>query len=132
MLLLATGALELANYLTTANAKGSEAGRVIEVDWLEQPKEILYNQQIYGYASLVELTDSTPFLTASQSKVNVGVIANNCYAFGTRVQINGKNYTVEDRMSKVYGCEVWDIWMPTRQQALNWGVQYLEIFILDN
>ena len=133
MLLLTVEVLELASYLTTANAKDSPTGRTLFVNLPKTNNNIkLYDQQIYAYSSTIDQTDFSPFLTASQSKVRVGIIANNCYPFGTRVRINGKNYTVEDRLNSRYGCEVWDKWYETKQEALNWGVRYLEVIILDN
>ena len=88
------------------------------------------NQQVFGYSSTIDQTDPDPFTTASGSKVRKGIIANNCYPFGTWVIVRGEIYTLEDRMNSRYGCNDWDIWFETRQEALNWGHPYLTIEIL--
>lgn len=41
-------------------------------------------------------------MTASQTKPRDGVIASNYYPFGTKIEINGKVYTVEDRGGKEF------------------------------
>tara|TARA_Y100000310_G_scaffold320098_1_gene376155 strand:- start:446 stop:883 length:438 start_codon:yes stop_codon:yes gene_type:complete len=131
-LLLIVGALETADHLLPANAKGSPTGRIIVGDWHQVSRLTLKNQRIYGYSSEVSQTDETPFVTASGYNLNAGgsVIANNCYPFGTIVSINGRRYRVDDRMNSRYGCDTWDIWFPTRSEAINWGKRYLDIIIL--
>ena len=96
-----------------------------------QRYETKENQTIYGYSSTVDQTDSTPFITADGTTVKRGIIANNCYEFGTVVYIEFggicRRFTVRDRMNKRYGCEVWDIWFETRQEALDWGKRIIDI-----
>lgn len=48
--------------------------------------------------------------------------------FGTRVYINGFEYEVQDRGGAVKGNKI-DIYFDTHQEALNFGVQYAEVFI---
>lgn len=85
---------------------------------------------VYGYSSTVDQTDNSPFLTASQVMVRDGIVANNCLEFGSKVLINGREYEVQDRMNKRYGCNVFDIWFPKKQEAINWGVKKVTIEVL--
>lgn len=78
---------------------------------------------ITGYSSTEDQTDSTPFLTASQKQVKKGIIA--CpreIPFGTKVEIEGKTYICEDRMSKKFN-DRFDIWFESTEEALEWGRQ---------
>ena len=84
---------------------------------------------VTGYSSTVDQTDSSPFITASGIRVRDGIVANNCLSFGATVIINNKEYEIQDRKNKRYGCEWYDIWFPTRHEAKHWGLQYLEIKI---
>lgn len=88
---------------------------------------------VTAYSSTPDQTDSTPFITASGSRARDGVVANNSLPFGTRVkfpQIFGdKIFVIEDRMAPKNSHKA-DIWMPTRQMALNFGVKYTEMEIL--
>ena len=84
---------------------------------------------VTGYSSEESQTDSTPFLTAFNTKVREGIVANNCLKRGTTVKIEGSTFIVEDRMNKRYGCEYYDIWFSERESAINWGVRKLKIEI---
>lgn len=87
-----------------------------------------------AYSSTPDQTDSTPFTTASGTHVHWGTVAANFLPFGTKIKIpsmyGDQVFTVEDRMNKRYWHKV-DIWMPTRQDALQFGVRTLEIEILE-
>ncbi len=87
-----------------------------------------------AYSSTRDQTDGDPFTTASGKKVHDGTLAMNCLPFGTKVRISGKFgskiFTVEDRMNAKWGCSRADIWMPTRAQAMQWGVRTVTLEIL--
>ena len=85
---------------------------------------------VYGYSSTVDQTDSSPEITAANTHVRDGIVANNCLPFGTKVLMNGQEFIVEDRMSNRYGCDVFDRWFPTREQAKQWGRSQKLITIL--
>jgi 3D (Asp-Asp-Asp) domain-containing protein len=85
---------------------------------------------VYGYSSEVSQTDSSPFITASGSRVNERTLANNCLPFGTAILLDDEVYVVDDRMAKRYGCEVFDRWFGSRSEAISWGVRSKEIIIL--
>ena len=85
---------------------------------------------ITAYSSTVDQCDSTPFITASGTYVHDGTIAANFLPMGTIVKIpsvfGDKEFIVEDRMNVRYYKRI-DIWFPTRQEALDFGIQTLEI-----
>lgn len=87
-----------------------------------------------AYSSTVDQCDSTPFITANGTHVHDGTIAANFLRFGTKVRIpeyfGDQIFTVEDRTHPRYGDRV-DIWMETRQQALNFGKRRLKIEVLE-
>jgi len=109
-----------ASYVAKANNE-AKAARTIKV-------------LITAYSSTPDQTDDTPFITASGKNVKDGIIANNMLPFGTKVKITkfygDKIFTVEDRMHKRKGNYQIDIWMPTREAALKFGVATAEIEIL--
>jgi 3D (Asp-Asp-Asp) domain-containing protein len=89
---------------------------------------------VTAYSSTPDQTDDTPFITASNTLVHDGVIAANFLAFGTKIKIpqlfGDKIFTVEDRMHHRYQNNHIDIWFPTRESALEFGVKTVEIEIL--
>jgi 3D (Asp-Asp-Asp) domain-containing protein len=85
---------------------------------------------IFAYNSEPEQTNGDPFIMASGNRVYDGAIANNCLKFGTQIEIEGKIYTVEDRLASRYDCTYYDIWMENYDDARRWGVRNLEIKIL--
>jgi len=91
---------------------------------------------ITAYSSTPNQTDETPFITASNKYVKDGIIANNILPFGTKIRIpklyGDKIFTVEDRMNKNKSDYQFDIWMPERALAVNFGVKKAEIEILED
>ena len=93
----------------------------------------IYERVLTAYSSTPEETDGTPFITASGSYVRFGVIAANWLPIGTAVRIPeyfGKQiFIVEDRMNKRHSEKV-DVWLPTREAALNFGKRLTKIEVL--
>jgi 3D (Asp-Asp-Asp) domain-containing protein len=91
---------------------------------------------ITAYSSTPDQTDDTPFITASGKHVADGIAANNGLPLGTKIKIpalyGDKVFTIEDRMNKRMGSHRFDIWMPSRELALNFGVKTTEVQILEN
>ncbi len=87
---------------------------------------------VTAYSSTVDQTDDTPFITANGKRVYDGLVATNFLPFGTKVKFpdyfGNKIFTVDDRMNKKYYYRM-DIWMPTREQAKQFGVKYLKVEI---
>lgn len=50
--------------------------------------------------------------------------------FGTRVEINGHMYVVEDRFGGGYTNRI-DIYMDTKREAFQWGRRHLKVKIYD-
>jgi 3D (Asp-Asp-Asp) domain-containing protein len=89
---------------------------------------------VTAYSSTPEETDDTPFITASNATVRDGIIAANFLPFGTKVQIpelfGNKVFVVEDRMHPRKTNNV-DVWMPTKEDAIQFGVHKTEIAVLN-
>lgn len=98
--------------------------------------EALQSQKVWitAYSSTPEETDDTPFITAMGTKVRDGIIATNILPFGTKVKIpelfGNKVFVVEDRMHSRKKNNV-DIWMESKQDALEFGIAYSDIIILN-
>jgi 3D (Asp-Asp-Asp) domain-containing protein len=91
-----------------------------------------------AYSSDVAQTDSTPFVTATGTRVRPGVIALSrdllrTFPYGSRVTLqdsagilNGRIYLVEDTMNARLRNTI-DIWMGSRSQAYRWGRRTVRI-----
>lgn len=68
--------------------------------------------------------------TASGTTATAGrtVAASGKFAFGTKLNIGGHIYTVEDRGGAVTGNKI-DIFVNTHAEALQWGVRYLPVSV---
>ncbi len=88
---------------------------------------------VTAYSSTPDQTDSTPFITASNTTVRKGVVAANFLRFGTRVKIpthfDNQIFVVEDRMNERFD-ERLDIWMESRAEAKAWGARWVTIEVL--
>ncbi|OGF47765.1 hypothetical protein A2533_02645 [Candidatus Falkowbacteria bacterium RIFOXYD2_FULL_35_9] len=91
-----------------------------------------------AYSSDVAQTDATPCITADGFNVcangQENVVAANFLPFGTKIKIpelfGDRVFTVHDRMNKRYYYKV-DIWMTSRDRAIQYGVRNIKIVILD-
>ncbi|PIT98282.1 MAG: hypothetical protein COT71_01510 [Candidatus Andersenbacteria bacterium CG10_big_fil_rev_8_21_14_0_10_54_11] len=84
-----------------------------------------------AYSSAIEQTDGDPFTTASGVRVGSGVLAANFLPFGTRVRIGQQIYTVLDRLNPRFDRQyVVDLWMPSRQAALQYGARVVEMEVI--
>ena len=70
--------------------------------------------------------------TASGTKATPGrtVAASGKYAFGTKLNIGGHIYTVEDRGGAITGNKI-DIFVGSHAEALQWGVRYLPVSVVN-
>lgn len=93
-------------------------------------KEVVIGE-VTMYSSDVDQTDDTPFITANGDTVGQGTIA--CPSrleFGTKVEILGKQYSCNDRMNIRYrGGNYFDIWSESKDEAIVWGRQQVEVTI---
>lgn len=87
-----------------------------------------------GYSSTPDQTDSTPFITASGSRVRDGIVACNFLKFGTRVRFpdiyGDKIFVVEDRMARKNSHKI-DIWFASRGEAKQFGIKQLQVEVLE-
>ena len=58
-----------------------------------------------------------------------GAVAADDLPFGTHVIINGREYVVKDRFGGGYSNAI-DIWMPSYDEAIEFGRQYLTVEVL--
>jgi 3D (Asp-Asp-Asp) domain-containing protein len=91
---------------------------------------------VTGYSSSEDQTDSTPFVTASNTQVRPGIIALSRdllreytpgapFSFGDLVDLEGVGvFRVEDTMASRYRQRA-DIWFTNRTAAVRWGRQHL-------
>ena len=85
--------------------------------------------KITAYCGCAKCCGKTDGITASGTHVTAGrtIAAPPEIPFGTQIIINGHTYTVEDRGGAIKGNRI-DIYFETHEEALNFGVQYVEIF----
>lgn len=101
----------------------------------DAPKVIIPGLSLHilltAYSSTPDQTDGNPFVTAAGTQVNRGTLAANFLPIGTQVRIAGQEFTVLDRLNPRYtGKLIGDKWVPTRQEALQFGVRVVELEIL--
>lgn len=96
------------------------------------PKKVM-QVTVSAYSSTGGQTDGTPYLTAVGTPVREGIVAANFLPIGTVIRFpdkfGDKLFIVEDRMDERFGLQI-DIWMPQKEKAKEFGIQYLktEIF----
>lgn len=120
--------LSMANPLTIQKPKA----KIIET---HEPKVVRrIEMTITAYSSTYCQTDSTPFITASNSWVRKGIVANNFFPFGTKIRIpeyfGDKIFVVEDRMHWRKSNYHVDVWFYTKQGAINFGITKALVEIL--
>jgi 3D (Asp-Asp-Asp) domain-containing protein len=93
---------------------------------------------VTAYSSTTDQTDSTPFVTASNTRVRRGIIALSRdllreftpgapFGYGDQVELEGQGrFVVEDTMHPRFDKRV-DIWFPNRAAARRWGVQRFQL-----
>ena len=88
--------------------------------------------KVTAYCSCAKCCGKTDGITACGVKAtaNHTIAAPRTFAFGTKVRINGQEYVVEDRGGAIQGNRI-DIYMDSHQEALQWGVRYLELEIIE-
>ena len=70
--------------------------------------------------------------TASGTHATAGrtVAAPSNFAFGTKLNIGGQTYVVEDRGGAIRGNKI-DIYVSSHSEALRWGVRYLPVSVIN-
>ena len=87
--------------------------------------------KVTAYCACAKCCGKTTGYTASGAKASAGhtVAASSQYSYGTKMIINGKEYTVEDRGGAITGNRI-DIFMNSHSEALAWGVKYLPVEVI--
>mgnify|MGYP002560922322 CR=1 FL=1 len=88
--------------------------------------------KVTAYCSCAKCCGKTTGITASGTKATAGrtVAASGQFAFGTKLIINGQEYTVEDRGGAIQGNRI-DVYMNSHAEALAWGVKYLPVQVAE-
>lgn len=91
------------------------------------------NGQVYkitAYCPCAKCCGKTNGITAMGTRATAGrtVAASSKFAFGTKLNINGHTYTVEDRGGAINGNKI-DIFVGSHAEALAWGVRYLPVSV---
>ena len=84
--------------------------------------------KVTAYCSCAKCCGKKTVRTASGTQATAGhtVAASGQFAFGTKLIINGQQYTVEDRGGAIQGNRI-DIYMNSHAEAIAWGVRYLPV-----
>ena len=86
--------------------------------------------KITAYCPCAKCCGKTNGITAMGTHATAGrtVAASGKFAFGTKLNINGHVYTVEDRGGAINGNKI-DIFVNSHAEALAWGVRYLPVSV---
>ena len=87
--------------------------------------------KITAYCSCAKCCGKSTGRTASGTMATAGrtVAAPANFAFGTKLNIGGHIYTVEDRGGAIKGNKI-DIYVSSHSEALQWGVRYLPVSVV--
>ncbi len=88
--------------------------------------------KITAYCPCSKCCGKTNGRTASGTTATAGrtVAASSKFAFGTKLNIGGHIYTVEDRGGAISGNKI-DIFVNSHAEALQWGVRYLNVSVVN-
>lgn len=86
--------------------------------------------KITAYCPCSKCCGKSNGITASGTKATAGrtIAASSKFALGTKLNINGHIYTVEDRGGAINGNKI-DIFVNSHSEALAWGVRYLPVSV---
>lgn len=86
--------------------------------------------KITAYCPCAKCCGKTNGRTAAGTKATAGrtVAASSKFAFGTKLNIGGHTYVVEDRGGAIKGNKI-DIFVNSHSEALAWGVRYLPVSV---
>lgn len=88
-------------------------------------EKLIKSQRIVLVANVVVKTTGE---TGTQATAGRTVAAPSKFAFGTKLNIGGHIYTVEDRGGAIKGNRI-DIYVSSHSAALQWGVKYLPVSV---
>ena len=131
MMLFRVILLHLALVVAPLSTDSFAAGDVPDPDRNVAPERPRFHATVTAYSSSPDETWGDPFITASGRRVFAGLVAcPRALSFGTQVSIGNRTYQCYDRLHRKYD-DRFDIWMPTKAAALAFGLQRLEVEVLD-
>lgn len=88
--------------------------------------------KITAYCSCAKCCGKTNGITASGTHATAGrtVATSSQFSFGTKLNIGGNIYVVEDRGGAIKGNKI-DVYMDSHAEALAWGVKYLPVQVVE-
>lgn len=113
----------------------SRASAIRTSDTASSSTTAVIDGQIYkvtAYCSCAKCCGKTTGRTASGTQATAGrtVAASSKFAFGTKLNVGGHIYTVEDRGGAINGNRI-DIYVSSHSAALQWGVKYLPVSVVN-
>lgn len=106
-------------YINNAEAK------TVEVEAVKEEIENKLSGTFYTYNAEESQTDGNPYRTASGRIVKDGIVANNCLAFGTKIEVEGLGVLeVQDRMNSRYGCNDFDVFRENPKDNFKKSLNY--------
>lgn len=84
--------------------------------------------RVTAYCACYECCEKTDGITASGTVATQGrtiAVDPDYYPYGTEIILNGNTYIAEDCGDAIQGNDI-DLFFDSHQDALDWGVQYLE------
>lgn len=119
--------LEYKGLLETKNAENI---KYLPIALEKRPKKT-FQLTVTAYSSTPDQTSGNPFITASGERVRDGIIAYNHLPLGTKVRFPEvfpeKNFVIKDRLPEGASTYLADMWVPTREEAKQWGAKILKI-----
>ncbi|MBQ2937394.1 MAG: G5 domain-containing protein [Clostridia bacterium] len=88
--------------------------------------------KVTAYCPCAKCCGKSNGITAAGTRATAGrtVAASSKFSFGTKLNINGHVYTVEDRGGAISGNKI-DIFVNSHAEALAWGVRYLPVSVVN-
>lgn len=110
----------------------SRGGSSIREEEKTKGKTSLGIYKLTAYCGCSKCCGKSTGITASgaKAKANHTIAAPKNFAFGTKIEIDGNIYVVEDRGGAIKGNKI-DVYFNSHSEALNFGVKYKEIYRVD-
>ncbi len=88
--------------------------------------------KVTAYCSCARCCGKTNGITASGTYAKAGrtIATSSQFSFGTKLNIGGNIYVVEDRGGAIKGNKI-DVYMDSHAEALAWGVKYLPVQVIE-
>jgi 3D (Asp-Asp-Asp) domain-containing protein len=100
-------------------------------DIVLEPEAVTIHATVTAYSSSPDETWGDPFITASGRRVFDGLVAcPRTFPFGTKFKIGRRTYSCYDRLHKKYD-DRFDIWMSTKDAALEFGRRQVPVELLE-